>query len=192
MPIIKYSSIINELMKKPVFTAKDLSARGVPKNYIKRLANYLKSKQKIKIVEKGKYATTDNPFLVAPFLTFPSYISMFSALFLRRVISQIPMSIQVVTTRKRKNRVVLYDNTEIEFFKIKNAYFFGFEYIWYENYQIPVAKMEKALIDIYYFGYSIEGFEVDLSKVDCDTLDEYLTLMERKTLAKKIWRLLKC
>ncbi|MGQ4833762.1 MAG: type IV toxin-antitoxin system AbiEi family antitoxin domain-containing protein [Candidatus Asgardarchaeia archaeon] len=192
MPIIKYSSIVDELLKRPVFSANDLLVRGVSRSYIKRLANYLKSKKKIKIVEKGKYATVDNPFLVAPFITFPSYISMFSALFLRNAISQIPMAVQIVTTRRRKNKIITYNNTKIEFFKIKKSLFFGFEYIWHENYQIPVATIEKAIIDIYYFGYSIKGFEVDLSRVDCSILEDYLSIVSVNSLSKKIKEVVKC
>ena len=192
MPVIKYAKILQELMEKPFFTARDLAIRGVNPGYIKRLANHLKSKGKIYIVEKGKYAVTDNPFLIAPFITFPSYISMFSALFLHDVISQIPFSIQVVTTRKRKNKIITFNDTKIEFFKIKKELFFGFEYIWHENYQIPVAKPEKAIIDILYFGLDIQGFEIDFDEIDCNILKDYAFETENKSLIKKLQRRVEC
>ena len=192
MPIIKYAKILEELMQNPLFTAKDLEMRGVPSNYIKRLANHLKTKRKISIVERGKYAVVDNPFLVAPFLTFPSYISMFSALFLRGVLSQVPMSIQVVTSRKRKNKVVVFNDTEIEFFKIKKELFFGFEYTWHENYQIPIAKSEKAIIDILYFGFDVSGVDMDLSEIDCNLLMDYAFATGKKSIVKKLRRSFKC
>ena len=192
MPTVKYAKIVEELMQKPLFTAKELEMRGVPPSYIKRLANLLKKKGKISIVEKGKYAVVDNPFLVAPFLTFPSYISMFSALFLRETISQVPMTIQIVTTRKRKNKKVVYNDTEIEFFKIKKELFFGFEYIWHEGYQIPIAKTEKAIFDALYFGFSITDVDIDFSKIDCTQVIDYFRTIGKKSVLKKLRRSLKC
>ncbi|MHA1606402.1 MAG: type IV toxin-antitoxin system AbiEi family antitoxin domain-containing protein [Candidatus Freyarchaeota archaeon] len=192
MPIVKYASVLDEVMRMPVFTAKDLVIRGVPRSYVRRLANLLKEKGRIKIVERGKYAVTEDPLLVAPFLTFPSYVSMFSALLIRGAISQMPMGVQVVTTRKRKNKVATYNDTKIEFFRIKRRLFFGFEYVWYEGFQVPVAKPEKALIDIYYFGYSVRGLEIDCSKFNSRTLKEYLEVVGKKSVSRRVLEVMEC
>ena len=135
---------------------------------------------------------TEDPLLVAPFLTFPSYVSMFSALLIRGAISQMPMGVQVVTTRKRKNKVATYNDTKIEFFRIKRRLFFGFEYVWYEGFQVPVAKPEKALIDIYYFGYSVRGLEIDCSKFNSRTLKEYLEVVGKKSVSRRVLEVMEC
>ena len=35
MPIVKYASVLDEVMRMPVFTAKDLVIRGVPRSYVR-------------------------------------------------------------------------------------------------------------------------------------------------------------
>ena len=114
MPVIKYRQRVEKLLRKPVILAEDFVKLGVKRGYVRRLAELLRKQNKVIQVEKGKYATVDDPFLVAPFLTFPSYISMFSALFLRKVLMQVPDEIQVVTTANRKNRILNFRGARIK------------------------------------------------------------------------------
>jgi len=186
MPVIKYRQSVEKLLEKPVILARDFVKLKIKRSYVRRLAELLRKRGRITSVEKGKYATVDDPFLVAPFLTFPSYISMFSALFLRKALMQIPDEIQVVTTARRKKRVVNFRGAELKFFRIKPELFFGYEFIPYEGYRIPVANVEKAIIDLAYFGFEPGG---ELSgNVDLERLESYLKLVKRKSVIERVKR----
>ncbi|MGQ4914458.1 MAG: type IV toxin-antitoxin system AbiEi family antitoxin domain-containing protein [Candidatus Asgardarchaeia archaeon] len=196
MPVIKYRKVVEKLLKNPAFSYKELLAYGVPRTYAKRLVHYLSRKGKMSIVEKGVYTTVDDPIIVASFISFPSYVSMFSALFVRGVLSQIPMNVQVVTTKRRKKKTVVFKDTNIEFFRIKRDYFFGFTQTWYDGYQIPVARIEKAIIDCFYFNVTTPEFLRDSledfnEKIDLTLLNEYLDIIKKRSIKQKVMELIK-
>lgn len=190
LPVIKYRDIVSGVTKKPIFSVKELVNRGIPSNYARLLVHNLTKKGKIFRVEKGYYATVNNPFVVAGLIVFPSYISMYSALYLRGLLSQIAFAIQVVTTKRRKNKKLFFADTPIEFYKIKRDYFFGFEYIMYDGFEIPIAQPEKAIIDIFYFMGGIAG-SIDAGEIDYKRLHAYLDYMGIKSLKDRVKRWIK-
>jgi len=185
LPKIKYQHIVNKLLDKPVFTFKDLVLNGIPYNYAKRLAYLLLSKGKIKRIEKGKYATVNDPFLIAPFTVFPCYITMHSALYLNKILQQIPFTVEIATTRRKKHQKIVFEGIEIRYYRIKRRDFFGFRYIPYDAFKIPVAYTEKALIDIFYFNQYPVG-SIDLERLDRRVLRSYLYRMNMESLTNKV------
>jgi len=185
LPKKKYQHIIEKLIKRPVFTFRDMLAYDIPYNYAKRLAHMLVKGGRIKIIEKGKYATVDDPFLIAPFTVFPSYISMHSALYLNGVLQQVPFTIEIVTTRRKKHKEIFFEESKIRYYKIRRKHFFGFRYTYYENFEIPVAYTEKALIDIFYFNMYPIG-TINVEKIDSKRLESYLKRIKMKKLADKV------
>jgi len=186
MPKIKYSHIVRKLIQKPVFTSHDMVSHGIPQSYVKRLASHLISQKRIRRIEKGKYTQSRNPMIIAPFLTFPSYLSMFTALSLRNAILQVPQEIQVVSPRRRKNTTIKFENATIRFFCPKPSMFFGYSHIDYEKFKIPVADIEKAIIDLAYFGYEPIG-EIS-AEIDINKVKEYFNLVNKKAVEKRALR----
>jgi predicted transcriptional regulator of viral defense system len=149
--------MIGGLMKKelemllknyPVFSVRDIAnALNKSRNYAYLVTYRMKKAGSIREIEKGKYSTYQDPFLVASWIVWPSYISGLAALNYYNMTEQLPFTITVVTTRKRKKNLILYGNAKIEFVKIKSSAFIGFQKINYHEKEIFIAEKEKALID---------------------------------------------
>jgi predicted transcriptional regulator of viral defense system len=77
---------------------------------------------------------------------------MWSALSIQKLTTQVPFSVEIVTTRKRFNRKIMFNNTPIIFYTVQSEMMYGYEnIIWKEHVRIPVAKPEKIIIDALYF-----------------------------------------
>ncbi len=141
-------TVLTALKRYPVFSVRDI-ANVLNKNinYAYTVAYRLKKSGIIHEIEKGKYTMEEDSFLVASWITWPSYISGWSALNYYKLTEQLPFTIHVITTRKRKNKIAVYGNSRIEFIKIKKSAFFGFERVIYQNKEIYIAEKEKALVD---------------------------------------------
>ncbi len=131
------SEFLEELKKNTlvVFSVKDLSLLMQRNVY-----NILRQLKKKKILQKvgNKYAlqTTDE-LIIASNITYPCYISCWSALSYYGLSDQIPKVIFVASTRKHKNYA------SIKFITISKNRFFGYTVIG----PLVIAEKEKAIID---------------------------------------------
>lgn len=140
--------LISALKRYPVFTVRDIAnILDKGRDYAYLVAYRLKKAGAIHEIEKGKYTLEEDPFVVASWIIWPSYISGWAALNYHKLTEQLPFTIHVITTRKRKTKSVLYGNARIEFIKIKKSAFFGFQRIAYLDREIFVAEKEKAIVD---------------------------------------------
>lgn len=140
--------VLAALAHYPVFNIRDIAAiLDKDRNYAHVVAHRLKKRGAIKEVEKGKYSLEPNPFVVASWITWPSYISSWAALNYYKLTEQLPFTIHVVTTRKRKAKTVAYRGAKIEFIKIKPTNFIGFKRINYGGKEVFIAEPEKAIVD---------------------------------------------
>lgn len=64
-----------------------------------------------------------------------------------KLTEQLPFTLHVATTRKRKEKTLFFENTKIEFIKIRKSAFFGFNRVIYQGKEIFVAEKEKAIVD---------------------------------------------
>ncbi len=172
MPVIKYKNLVKKITEKPVFGVNDLFLQDIPRNYAKKILYELSKSNKITRVERGKYTVLDDAITVATQLTEPCYVSMWSALSIRRLTTQIPFSVEIVTTRKRFNRRIMFKNTPIIFYTAQPLMMYGYENIvWKEHLRIPVAKPEKIIIDALYFR-----------AISPEELNEVITIANKKLL----------
>lgn len=136
------------LRNYPVFSVRDLaSLLNKTREYAYLQAYRWKKEKLIYEIEKGKYTMEEDPFMISSWIVWPSYISGWSALHYYHLTEQLPFTIQVITTRRRKRRVLNYGNAKIEFTTIKSPFFFGFQRIICQQHEIFIAEKEKALID---------------------------------------------
>jgi predicted transcriptional regulator of viral defense system len=140
--------LVNALGRYPVFSVRDISgALGRSREYAYLAAYRLKKAGAIREIEKGKYTLLDDPLAIASWIVWPSYISCWAALSFHRLTDQLPFTIHVVTTRKRKRKILTFGNARIEFIRVKASAFFGFRRSIYQGNEIFVAEKEKAIVD---------------------------------------------
>ena len=188
MPIIKYKNMIKTATKKPVFGVSDLTNQKIPQNYAKKILHELSKTGKIIRIERGKYTTLDDTYIVATHLTEPCYLSMWSALSIHKLTTQIPFSVEIVTTRKRFNRKIMFKNTPIIFYTAQPEMMYGYENIvWKEDIRIPVAKPEKIIIDALYFkAISAEDLSEIIDMINKKILVSYAKLTKNNFVIKTV------
>jgi len=140
--------VLTALKRYPVFTVRDIAnVLDKKRSYAYLVAYRLKKAGVIHEIEKGKYTLEEDPFIIASWIVWPSYISGWAALNYHKLTEQLPFTIQVITTRKRKNKLISYGGTRIEFIKIKNKAFCGYQRVMHRDREIFIAEKEKAIVD---------------------------------------------
>jgi len=140
--------LVKALERYPVFNAGDIAGvLGKDKKYAYIVAHRLKKAGVIKEIEKGKYTMENDPFIVGSWIVWPSYISGWAALNYHKLTEQLPFTIHIVTTRKRKRKVIRFGNARIEFIMLKKEAFCGFQRVIYQGREIFIAEKEKAIVD---------------------------------------------
>ena len=163
----------------PTFTTKDVrlfllknkASRGYHKIF---MHNMLKS-GKVFSVARGHYTLHDDPF-IAGFAFSPFYYGLETALTHYKLWDYVtPMSI-VTTKRVKKSSIVLLGrNASVR--RIQRSNFFGYSMVRYEdNMYIPMADIEKTLIDSVYFHsrFSAAVYAAMTERIDKKKLDDYL------------------
>jgi len=142
--------------KNPVFTTNEIArTSNLKKSSVIVSIKRMVDKGLLFRVAKGIYALEQDPFLYASYIIPNSYISFNAALYLHKVIDQIPSTIHVVVPKRVKKKV-----DGVTFISLPKKAFFGFEAINYQGYSIWIADKEKALIDIAYkFGKLPQNFK---------------------------------
>ena len=172
-------ALLTALGRYPVFTVRDIAnILNARREYAYLVAYRLKKVRAIHEIEKGKYTLEEDAFLVASWIVWPSYISSWAALNYYKLTEQLPFTIHVVTTRKRKKKIIAYGNSRIEFIKIKKNAFFGFERITYQHREIFIAEKEKAIVDALAtkkmsLGEAIDIIKNNRRKINRNTLFSY-------------------
>ena len=141
-------ALISALKKYPVFGICEISAvLGKGRPYASLAAFRLKKAGILHEIEKGKYTLEQDPFLIASWVVWPSYISGWAALNYHQLTEQLPFTIQIITTRRRKNKAISFGVTRLDFTLIQKSAFCGYKRVAYSNGQIFVAEKEKAIAD---------------------------------------------
>ncbi len=193
---MKKINLIRELEKYPVFNLKIV--KGIiekDSNYAKLVVHRLNKEGFVSEIEKNKYTTKNDPFVIASNIIWPSYISCWSALRYYNLTEQLPQTISVITTRTRKKREITFQNTKIRFIRIKPKYFFGYRKERYQNFDIFIAEPEKALIDSALlkkisFSEISSVMKNNVKSIDIDLLVDYLLRIKNKALIKRFGFLL--
>ncbi len=148
---MKYQDQLHTVLQKPVFGVSDFVANGIPRPYVKQLLHRLETSGKITRIERGKYTTSEDPITVSVYLTSPCYLSMWTALSIRKLTTQLPFSVEIVTTRQRYRRTITFKGTPIVFYRVRPTMLYGYENILWKDHRVPVARPEKIIVDALYF-----------------------------------------
>ena len=136
------AEILGHFREVPVFSLADASQIIESRLYAKKFLERMIRDGKIARVKRDCYTVHKDPFLLAPFIVSPSYITSVSALSFRGAITQMPKMVFCATSRRDK---------EIDFgqgIRCRHTnYFFGFAPEKYGEFSLQVATIEKAVID---------------------------------------------
>jgi predicted transcriptional regulator of viral defense system len=154
-------------------------------------------------MEKGKYLLTGleperilgNPLFIANQLAYPSYISYGSALHFYGLTEQVPHTVFVATTRKKRPKT--FQGHHFRYVTVKPEKFFGYQREIIGDLPVLVADLEKSLIDSLdqsrYAGGMAEVAQALIAAapdLDMDLLTDYAVRMGDRSLASRLGYLL--
>lgn len=163
----------------PTFTSKDvklfLRKNGAGSNYYKIFMHNMVKSGKVFSIGRGHYTLQDDP-IVAGFAFSPFYYGMETALTHYKLWNYMtPISI-VTTKRIRKSSIELLGRN-VSVRRIQKKNFFGYSAVYYkDNLYIPMADIEKTLIDSVYFHsrFNKEVYAAMSKRIDRKKLTHYL------------------
>jgi len=151
-------NLLDELSKKKAFTIEDAEQLGYTnKSVLKVVLSRLEKNGWIERIEKGKYIViplgaekgkyTLHEFVLGSYLVDPCIISYWSALNYYGFTEQIPRTVFIQTTSRRKHQEVTIFGTPYKIIKVKEEKIFGIEKAWFEETKINLTNREKTIID---------------------------------------------
>lgn len=153
------NSLLDKLAnKKEIFTVEEaLEESNLKKDSLLVLLSRLEKNGWIERIEKGKYMIvplgsekgkyTLDEFVIASSLVEPYCIGYWSALNYHGFTEQIPTTVFVQTTSRKKKRLKKVFGIKFKIVKLNEEKFFGREKFWSENIQINVTDKEKTIVD---------------------------------------------
>ena len=151
-------NLLDELSKKKAFTVEDAKQIShTNKGVLKVILSRLEKNGWIERIEKGKYIViplgaekgkyTLNEFVLGSYLVDPCIISYWSALNYYGFTEQIPRTVFIQTTSRKKHQEVTIFGVPYKIIRMKKEKIFGVEKAWFENTQISLTNREKTIID---------------------------------------------
>ena len=141
-------------------------------------------------VSKGIYSITRDPYVVGTSVTHPSYVSFASAYHLHGIITQMPMTLTVATSRPRK--AMDTEVGRIAFVQVRPSMVFGFKRERRGDGEARIADLEKATLDSLYlprhaaFADTLEA----IRQCDASILESYAERSGVEALRRRVGYLL--
>jgi len=151
-------NVIDKLARNKIFTLQEASKlTSVNKNVLKVMLSRWEKLGWVERIEKGKYIViplgakkgeyTLNEFVIGSILVKPSIISYWSALNYYGLTEQIPTTIFIQTTARKKNQKLEIFGVKYKIVRIKSEKFFGNKKVWFDNFQVGITNKEKTIVD---------------------------------------------
>ena len=155
---MKYIKEIRDYFKKNVVVSiyslkRFLISKGASEDYVYQVVNMLLKRHEINRVIKGFYSIYDDPTLIVYCLN-PAYIGLESALSFHNLWEQ-ETNINVITPGKLRTGVRTVFGANLYIHHLDPKYFFGYDFVNYYDFKIPVSDVEKTLLDLIYFKHHI-------------------------------------
>ena len=172
--IVHLNKIKEFIRSVPVFRVRDIEIITGNRNYAHLILHKLEKRGEIKRVVKGWYSIYEDP-IFSVFCFKPSYIGLHEALSLYNLWEQETNVIIITAKRIRSGIRKIFENNII-LRRIKSEYLFGFDFINYRDFFIPVSDIEKTLIDFLYFKEKIskEIIKELVKRINKKKIHEYL------------------
>ena len=186
----------------PVFTFNDaVKISGYNRDYLKLVLHMLEKDGWIDRIEKGKYIIlpleaekgkyTLHEFVIGSMLVEPSAIAYWSALHHHGLTEQIPNTIFIQTTSRKKRREITVFRMRYRIVRVVERKFFGLEPLWIEGLKVYVTDREKTIIDCLdkpkYCGGVIEVYKaLRYEDADVKRISKYLEKFGSSAVAKRL------
>ena len=189
---MKAIELLEKVKEKPVFRVQDIERIAyTERNYVKVMLSRLKKRGLIKQVGRNAYTTKDSISVIASNITYPSYISFWSASSFLGYTEQILSTVQVATTRRMKP--IEFEGYMIKFIPLKH--FFGYKKIATNDGEMFMAENEKLLIDAFLKPRECGNFDeiekiFDNAEISKEKLVDYLKRTGNQAVIKRVGFLL--
>lgn len=141
-----------------VFTLEQLHRRTqIPKNVLSVMLSRWEDRGFVERIERGKYLIiplasekgryTLHEFVIASHLVQPAAIAYWSALHYHGLTEQIPATVFVQTTARKKNNRIEVFGVDYRIVRLKPEKFSGLRKEWIEEIPVAVTDREKTVID---------------------------------------------
>ena len=156
---MRNNNLINSLAKKGnILTFKDaLKISNLSRESLRVVLLRLEKRGIIERIEKGKYLIiplgavkgeyTLHEFVIGSTLIDPHCIAYWSALNYYGLTEQIPTTVFLQTTARKKNQEIKIFGVRYQIIRIKKEKVFGIRKEWIEETQINITEKEKTIID---------------------------------------------
>ena len=179
----------------PVFSPLEASKiLGVNKDAAYRALSRLEDKGVVFRIERGKYIigrflSERDIYEIAPFISQPSYISLWSGLHYYGLTGQVPRDVFLMVTRSRRG--LSLQGQRLRFVRVRREMFFGYRLVG----GTVVAEKEKLLIDCLAFPAYAGGVGnltalAGDGDMRADRLVEYAVLSRSGTICSRLGYLL--
>lgn len=136
----------------PAFSARDVELLVNNRGYSLLMLHNLSERGELNRITRGWYTIHKDP-IVSVFALKPAYVGLQGALSLRDLWEQ-ETNVVLVTCGKAKPGVRTVMGDRVVVHRIAPKYFFGFDYLPYGEFHVPVSDLEKTLIDLVYYEES--------------------------------------
>lgn len=192
-------------LDKDIFTLKD--ARRTVKihpRYLENLLRHLVAKGWLRRLERGTYMIlplkagvdghfSENPFVLAAKLVRPAVISYWSALNYYGYTEQIPGTVFVSTTMKKRSLNLTILGIRFKFVLLSKEKLFGVQKVWVDSATIEITDPERTILDAFdhpeYCGGIVESCKATVrswGNLDKQRLFKYLDRMRNSSVAKRL------
>jgi predicted transcriptional regulator of viral defense system len=152
------NSLLEQLADKKTFTIQDAQKRStVNKAVLKVILSRLEKQGQIERIEKGKYMViplgakkgryTLHEFAIGTSIVQPCIIAYWSALHYHGYTEQIPRTVFIQTTARKKKQDITIFGIPYKIIRMKQEKIFGTENVWLEDTPITITNKEKTIID---------------------------------------------
>lgn len=183
-------NLLDELRKYPVFDAEDVAKiLNCDKKYANLALTRLYSKKAIKKIAFGKYTLCNLAQTIATSLVHPAYITGWYALKIYGLTEQLPQQIDVLTTKKKNKRMLVFNNEKIKYRTIAKKYLFEFFNEITEQHTMNIASVEKAIIDCLFFNLAPLSVVIQAIKIATKTegfREEKISIEKIKKICLKL------
>jgi predicted transcriptional regulator of viral defense system len=185
-----------------VFTLEQLHRQtGIPKNILSVMLSRWEDRGLVERIERGKYLIiplesekgkyTLHEFVIASHLVQPSAIAYWSALHYHGLTEQIPITVFVQTTARKKKRQLEVFGVDYRIVRVKPEKFFGFAKEWIEETPVTVTDREKTVIDCLdrpeYAGGIVEAAKaLENASLDRENLSRYARMIGNNAVVRRL------
>lgn len=149
---------LDRIATKNTFTFEEaLKISDIDRNSLYTILSRLEKRGWIERIEKGKYMIipigaekgkyTLNEFAIGSMLITPYAIAYWSALHFYGLTEQIPNTVFIQTTARKKRQNIKVFDVHYKIVRINERKFFGIRKEWIEESQINITDKEKTIID---------------------------------------------